>query len=150
MGELVLCRGAANPRLKVTAAPRARKAAVLRPLREIQLQRHQIVGAERRLFGSHTVEAGTQPPLHGAQCLPLQPIRRPSIGLPLAHGFREQGLAPVPVVAMRAGQVHLADALEVERLAAFVAVCCWPRHVHLDGDVLRLVRHEGRERQQFA
>src|SRR6185312_10663553 len=81
---------------------------------EVELERHEVGRIVGRHLGAHAVEARAEAPLQRAGALPLEAVRGPAGGMPLADGLGEERLSPAHVMAQGARHVELADALEVE------------------------------------
>src|SRR6267143_867937 len=77
---------------------------------EEQLELEHRVGPVGRQLGVQAEHARPDPALERAHLLPLQAISRVAVRLPLAQRLGAQVLAPVLLVAMRAGEIHLAAA----------------------------------------
>src|SRR5438093_1435506 len=80
-----------------------------KPLRapgKIELEVRQLARAGRRHFRTDAVIACTDAPLQRPEHLPFEAVRRERIAVSLADGLGEEALAPILVVALRAGQIH--------------------------------------------
>ena len=101
-------------------------------------------------FGAHADQAIAQPPPQRAQALPFEAVERIAGRMRLRDRRAAQTLAPIVVMALRAGQVQLALAA-LENLPPGIDERPGLRIVG-DGDRLapRLVRDIGGQRQQLA
>src|SRR5262249_7720438 len=105
---------------------------------------------ERGHIGAHAEVARAQASLQRAHRLPIEAVCRPVGGLPLADGLVQQPLAGVHVVAMRAREVELALAFEIQGLAAVVSPRVRSRYVDAYRQAVRLPRDVRREPEQVA
>src|SRR2546426_6962170 len=114
---------------------------------EEQLKLAHRVGAVRRQLGVQAEHAGPDAALERTHLLPLQAISRVAVRLPLAQRLGAQVVAPVLLVAVRAGEIHLAAA-RVIRFSANVQLLS--RWIDLDRHASRLVCDIGSEREQLV
>src|SRR5215472_4523802 len=121
-----------------------------RALHQKQLERDVVRRAEVEGFGPHAGDAVAHPPLLRADALPLEPIDRIPGRMRLWHDVAGELLAPVVVVALRAGHVDLPLPQLVQR-AALRDERREPRVDRLrDRQAARLAADESGERQQLV
>src|SRR5882762_5745897 len=114
---------------------------------EEQLELQRRVGPVRWQLGVQAEHARPDPALERAHLLPLEAISRIAVRLPLAQRLGAQALAPVLLMAVRAGEIHLAAA-RVIRFSARVQLLS--RGIDLDWHATRLMRDIGGEREQLV
>jgi hypothetical protein len=85
-----------------------------RPFHEIEFQVDEFGRAEGEGLGSHPDHAVAQTPLQRSDRLPLQPIERIAGRMRLRNDAAAKPLAPVFVMAGRAGEIELTDAAPEE------------------------------------
>src|SRR5215467_4801047 len=121
----------------------------LRAPREVELEVEVLRRSVRQHLGADAGQARPQPPLERPQSLPLHPVYGVAVRVALADGLREQALAPVRFVAVRAREVHLAAAQAVRLLARVEAGASGTVDRDIERHAARLARDVGGDRQQL-
>ena len=100
-------------------------------------------------MGPYTGQAVAQPALQRTQALPFQPVLRVAVGVALRNERAAQALAPALVVALRAGQVQLSQALGIKLATPFQGGL-QPHIIHgRERQAARLQGNQAFEGQQF-
>ena len=94
-------------------------------------------------------KARPQPSLQRSQALPLEPIGRESCAVTLADRLAEKTLAPVLIVAVRAAEIHLPDAV-VRRTRGRARTCRAGPSMLTASGTPRLIRDERGESEEVV
>src|SRR5690348_637180 len=122
----------------------------LPPPREIELEVRELRRARARHLGAYAEQTCPDPPLQGSEALPFEAIGREGIAVPLAESLRIQPLAPVLLVALGAGEVHLAVPAGVQRASALEARARAAVDAHRERHSAGLRRDVSADREQLV